>query len=127
MVRFSPILPSPISSSGDHFQLYFGFFCHEAKLAVELDGSQHCDPLMQQYDAQRTAHMQNLGITVVHFSNRDVMNNFSGVCQFILQSLENQGCHPSVACGDSSPQGSLERSIYHARHFNESFQRLRHH
>lgn len=81
------------------------FFCHEAKLAVELDGSQHCDPLMQQYDAQRTAHMQNLGITVVRFSNRDVMNNFSGVCQFILQSLENQGCHPSVACGDSSPQG----------------------
>ena len=81
------------------------FFCHEAKLAIELDGSQHCDPQAQQYDAQRTSHLQNLGITVIRFSNRDVKNNFSGVCEYILQSLETGGSHPSVAYGDSSPRG----------------------
>ena len=81
------------------------FFCHEAKLAVELDGSQHCEPSAVQYDAKRTSHLQTLGISVVRFSNIDVMKNFDGVCQQILLRLEQQGCHPSVACGDSSPQG----------------------
>ena len=74
------------------------FFCHEAKLAVELDGSQHCEASTLQYDAQRTAHLRNLGITVVRFSNMDVMKNFDGVCQQILLVLERQGCRPSVAC-----------------------------
>ena len=81
------------------------FFCHEAKLAVELDGSQHCELSAIHYDEKRTAHLQNLGITVIRFSNTDVMKNFDGVCQQILLLLERQGYHPSVACGDSSPRG----------------------
>ena len=81
------------------------FFCHEAKPAVELDGSQHCELSAIHYDEKRTAHLQNLGITVIRFSNTDVMKNFDGVCQQILLLLERQGCHPSVAYGDSSPRG----------------------
>ena len=81
------------------------FFCHEAKLAIELDGSQHYDPSAVQYDRQRSEHLHNLGITVVRFSNFDVLKNFDGVCQQILLLLETQGVHPSVAYGDSSPQG----------------------
>ena len=76
------------------------FFCHEAKLAVELDGSQHCEASTMRYDAQRTAHLRNLGITVVRFSNIDVTKNFDGVCQQILLLLEQQGFHPSVTFGD---------------------------
>ena len=63
------------------------FFSHEAKLAIELDGSQHCDPSTQKYDAQRTAHLHSLGITVVRFANIDVNTNFHGVCQLILSVL----------------------------------------
>ena len=81
------------------------FFCYEAKLAVELDGSQHCEAAAVQYDARRTEHLQNLGITVIRFSNTDIMKNFDGVCQQILMLLEHRGCHPSVAYGDSSPRG----------------------
>ena len=81
------------------------FFCHEAKLSVELDGSQHCEPSALRYDAQRTVHLHHLGITVIRFSNIDVMKNFEGVCRQILLLLEQRGFHPSVACGDSSPQG----------------------
>ena len=80
------------------------FFCHNARLAIELDGSQHCEASAVRYDNQRTAHLHNLGIRVVRFSNIDVSKNFDGVCQHILLCLEQQGCHPSVACGDSSPQ-----------------------
>ncbi|MBP3661402.1 MAG: endonuclease domain-containing protein [Oscillospiraceae bacterium] len=81
------------------------FFCHQARLAVELDGSQHSDPDSMKYDAQRTAHLRSLGITVIRFSNLDVTRNFEGVCQQILLLLESLGFHPSVTFGDSSPQG----------------------
>ena len=81
------------------------FFCHQARLAVELDGSQHSDPDSMKYDAQRTAHLRSLGITVIRFSNLDVTRNFEGVCQQILLLLKSLGFHPSVTFGDSSPQG----------------------
>ena len=81
------------------------FFCHQARLAVELDGSQHSDPDSMKYDAQRTAHLRSLGITVIRFFNLDVTRNFEGVCQQILLLLESLGFHPSVTFGDSSPQG----------------------
>ena len=81
------------------------FFCHEAKLAIELDGSQHCEPEEIRYDNQRTEHLKSLGILVVRFSNLDVRYHFRGVCDQILLILERRGFHPSVATGDSSPQG----------------------
>ena len=81
------------------------FFSHEAKLAIELDGSQHCDPRAMVYDSKRTAHLESLGITLIRYSNLDIQNNFEGVCQHILTTLESIGIHPSVASGDSSPQG----------------------
>ena len=79
------------------------FFCHDAKIAIELDGSQHCEPEAVAYDSKRTEHLQSLGIILVRYSNLDVQNNFEGVCQHILTLLEARGCHPSVTFGDSSP------------------------
>ena len=81
------------------------FFCHDAQLAIELDGSQHCEPDAIQYDLHRTSHLNAMGITLVRFSNLDVQRNFRGVCDQILSILENRGLHPSVAVGDSSSQG----------------------
>ena len=81
------------------------FFSHEAKLAIELDGSQHCEPTAQDYDLRRSAHLHSLGIALVRFSNLDINNNFESVCQQILLILEQRGFHPSVTFGDSSPQG----------------------
>ena len=34
------------------------FYCYRAKLVVELDGSQHCDPQEIEYDRKRTAFLQ---------------------------------------------------------------------
>ena len=81
-------------------------------MAVELDGSQHCEAEAVHYDSKRTAHLNDLGIRVVRFSNIDVNKNFDGVCQQILLCLEQQGCHPSVACGDSSPQGEPRKEHF---------------
>ena len=59
------------------------FYCHQAKLVVELDGSQHYDPDEQRYDQKRTAYLNSLGIEVLRFSNLDVLRNLRGVCQAI--------------------------------------------
>ena len=59
------------------------FYCAAAKLAVELDGSQHYDPDKQRYDQKRTAYLNSLGIEVLRFSNLDILRNLRGVCQEI--------------------------------------------
>ena len=63
------------------------FYCHTARLAIELDGSQHYEPAGQAADQVRTAELEKLGISVLRFSNADVMQNFEGVCQCIEQQL----------------------------------------
>ena len=59
------------------------FYCAAAKLAIELDGSQHYDPDDQRYDQERTAYLNSIGIEVLRFSNLDVLKNLRGVCQTI--------------------------------------------
>ena len=81
------------------------FYCHQAKLIIELDGSQHLDPSALIYDEQRTAYFDSLGLRVIRYYNTDITTNFEGVCQHILMLLDETGLHPSVAFGDSSPQG----------------------
>ncbi|MBV6449726.1 MAG: Glutamate mutase sigma subunit [Anaerolineales bacterium] len=51
------------------------FYCHEAKLCVELDGSQHNEDDQIQYDEERTKilHEQH-GIKVIRFWNSDILN-----------------------------------------------------
>ena len=59
------------------------FYCAAAKLAIELDGSEHYEPSGQDYDQHRTDYLNSLGIFVLRFSNLDVLQNLRGVCQQI--------------------------------------------
>ncbi|MBO6293730.1 MAG: DUF559 domain-containing protein [Selenomonas sp.] len=59
------------------------FYCAAAKLVIEIDGGQHYEDAGKDYDVERTKFLQNLGIEVLRFSNRDVWENFSGVCEKI--------------------------------------------
>ena len=59
------------------------FYCHQAKIVIELDGSQHCTPEEIQYDHKRTEYLQSQGLTVLRFSNLDVLRQFQRVCQAI--------------------------------------------
>ena len=56
------------------------FYCHSAKLVVEIDGSQHFTVKGSAYDAERTKQLEQFGVTVIRFSNYDVNTNFDGVC-----------------------------------------------
>ena len=81
------------------------FYCHQARLAIELDGSQHLRPINSAYDSERTNYFRSLNIDVIRYYNTDIQSNFNGVCEHILNVLKSRGFHPSVTFGDSSPQG----------------------
>jgi very-short-patch-repair endonuclease len=66
------------------------FYCYRARLAVELDGSQHCTPEAAEYDRQRTAFLNSQGLHVLRLSNLDVMQNFSGVCEYIDRTVKTR-------------------------------------
>ena len=59
------------------------FYCHKAKLVMELDGSQHCEQDDMVYDQKRTRFLQQQGLYVLRLSNLDVLKNFEGLCQNI--------------------------------------------
>lgn len=59
------------------------FYCAQAKLVIEVDGSQHYEDENRQKDAERTAFLEAYGLRVIRFTNKDVNNNFRGVCQYI--------------------------------------------
>ena len=61
------------------------FYCPAAKLAIELDGSQHYEPENREYDGRRTAYMREYGILVIRIPNNEIDNNFSGVCDYITE------------------------------------------
>ena len=67
------------------------FYCHQAKLVVELDGSQHCDPGTMEYDSKRTEYLRSQGLTVLRFSNLDVMRRFRSVCEAIDMAVKQDG------------------------------------
>ena len=59
------------------------FYCHRAKLVVELDGSQHYDPEGINRDAERTQYLESVGLMVLRCSNLDVLQCFQSVCEMI--------------------------------------------
>ena len=81
------------------------FYCDKAKLAVELDGSQHYEEKVKLYDEERTKRLSEFGILIIRFSNSDVLKNFEGVCVKIDEAVKSRAIHPSAAIGGSSPQG----------------------
>lgn len=66
------------------------FYCAAVKLAVELDGSHHYEQAGQDYDRKRTIFLNSLGITVLRFSNLDVLHNLAGVCEAIDMAVQER-------------------------------------
>ncbi len=65
------------------------FYCPVAKLVIELDGSVHDSDAAQQQDAERTVYLLSLGLRVVRFENRAVMENLEGVlCEIRRRARE---------------------------------------
>ncbi|RMH77919.1 MAG: endonuclease domain-containing protein [Cyanobacteria bacterium J007] len=57
------------------------FYCASLKLVIEIDGDSHFTQQCQDYDEERTRILEGYGITLVRFTNVDVLQNIEGVCQ----------------------------------------------
>jgi very-short-patch-repair endonuclease len=60
-------------------QFILDFYCHEFLLGIEIDGSVHENDEAKDYDLNRTAELENLGITLLRFKNEEVLTNLSKV------------------------------------------------
>ena len=98
------------------------FYCHAARLVIELDGSQHYEETGILRDRIRTARIENRGITVVRIPNSDVNRHFEGVCEYIdklvQERLRRDGipqshvaalvCQPPLGKGANPPPPAAE-------------------
>lgn len=64
------------------------FYCHSARLAVEVDGPIHAHQARE--DARREEALAAFGARVIRFSNDAVMNDMAGVLRAIAAALAPQ-------------------------------------
>ena len=65
------------------------FLCAEARVIVELDGSQH--QTSEEYDQKRSEILMQRGYSVIRFWDNDVLLDTDAVLEKILETL----LHPS--------------------------------
>ena len=67
-----------------------GFYSSEAKLVIDLDGSQHFEKSGQQYDAKRDAYLRSFGICIIRIPNNEINFYFAGVCDYLEQQIKQR-------------------------------------
>ncbi|OZC01929.1 endonuclease domain-containing protein [Rubricoccus marinus] len=71
------------------------FYCHRARLALELDGSVHDDPARASYDAERQRRIEASGVTVLRFANADAFEQPEATVAAILGAAASHALpHP---------------------------------
>jgi very-short-patch-repair endonuclease len=69
------------------------FYAPQANLVIELDGGQHFEPEQERYDEQRTLNLQKQGLSVLRFTNLDVLKNIEGVMEVIFRQIQKVVAH----------------------------------
>ncbi len=73
----------------DHYIV--DFYCRALHLVIEIDGESHFTDDGKMYDEYRTSILNAYGLTVMRFTNREVMNNIEGVCEQIASLIASDG------------------------------------
>ncbi len=69
-------------------QFVVDFYCHKAKLVIELDGDIHNIPEINERDKNRTYELNQLGLKVIRFTNEEVFENINKVIKEININLK---------------------------------------
>ena len=76
------------------------FYCHQAGLVIEVDGPIHAS--QQEADAEREAVLRRRGLTILRFTNREVMNRMRTVLSTIRQALPDSPPRSGEGPGEGS-------------------------
>ena len=63
------------------------FYCHAARLVIEVDGGIHDDPEQRAYDEERNKVFTAMRLRVLRFSNESVLTDMEGVLQEIQAAI----------------------------------------
>ncbi|MCW3105992.1 MAG: 1-(5-phosphoribosyl)-5-[(5-phosphoribosylamino)methylideneamino] imidazole-4-carboxamide isomerase [Segetibacter sp.] len=85
------------------------FYCHELRLAVELDGSIHEPEEVKKNDEIRETTLRNLGIRFLRFANKEIFENISEVINKIHIAIKTTTKNNRPA--KSLPSGAGEMQI----------------
>jgi very-short-patch-repair endonuclease len=66
------------------------FYCHEALLVIEIDGSIHQNDIVTERDEGRELEISKLGIKVVRFTNEQILNDIDKVAITISRILDTR-------------------------------------
>ncbi|MFA5670514.1 MAG: endonuclease domain-containing protein [Balneolaceae bacterium] len=64
------------------------FYCHELKIAIEVNGSTHDNPISYQKDKKRENILNNLGVTIIHIDDVDIKSDLESVLNYLNQMLK---------------------------------------
>ena len=61
------------------------FYCSELRLVIEIDGDSHAEAI--EYDDERTRVLNALGLTVVRYTNDNILENIDGVYNDLMRMI----------------------------------------
>ena len=64
------------------------FLISSSKLVIELDGSQYWDKENKENDKKRDEYLEKNELKVLRYSNKEINENFEGVCADILKHIK---------------------------------------
>ena len=64
------------------------FLISSSNLVIELDGSQHWNEENKENDKKRDEYLKKMELTVLRYSNKEINENFDGVCADILKHIK---------------------------------------
>ncbi|MBV5310674.1 endonuclease domain-containing protein [Chromatium okenii] len=89
-LRRKQILNAPFYRQKTLANFIVDFYCAAAQLVIELDGSQHYAPNALVYDVERTRILEAMGLLVLRFDNRQVMQELDAVVQVIAEAVRGR-------------------------------------
>jgi very-short-patch-repair endonuclease len=76
------------------------FYCHRLKLIIEVDGEIHSDKQSREYDDARSGELKRFGITVIRFTNAQVINHNDVVLSDIMKLITKLSSPSPLGEGD---------------------------
>ncbi len=84
---FLKVLPITVNRQKVIGNYIADFYCAEASIVIELDGSGHFEQEQILKDKEKEAFFNSLGIKVLRYTNLEVLKNFDGVCKDIYMHI----------------------------------------
>jgi very-short-patch-repair endonuclease len=89
------------------------FYCHEIKLAIEVDGEIHLNKEILEHDDGREYEIEKFGINILRLTNKEVFEEIESVKNRILHEISSLS--PIQGVGGKSPPladfGALPKGV----------------